>query len=378
MKRLASAGRLRRLALFLVLPALMALSGNRPESPAPLRIAIVGLVHGHVNGFLRDAMQRSDIELVGVYDPDPRLLAERGARFDVPESMRYTDLATMLDVVRPEAITIFTNTFDHRRVVEMAAARGIHAMMEKPLAVSMEHAQAIRDAAYAAGIHVLVNYETTWYASNQFVYRRVIDEGAMGEVRKIVVHDGHEGPREIGVEREFFDWLTDPELNGGGALTDFGCYGANLMTWLRKGERPIAVTAVLQHLKTDDPGYARVDDEANILVEYPDATGIIQASWNWPFGRKDMEVYAETGYAIALDADRLRVRLPGEEEQLARGAGLKAPFNHPLSYLAAVVRGEIRVAPHDLSSLENNLTVTEILDAARVSAATGRRVLLTP
>ncbi len=346
------------------------------RQPEPLRIAIVGLVHGHVHGFLRDAIQRSDIEIVGVYDPDARLLARRSAEYDIPAHMRYTDLRSMLDVVRPEAITVFTNTFDHLLAVELAAERGIHVMMEKPLAVSMEHAQAMRDAAYAAGIHVLVNYETTWYASNHYVHRHAVEEAAFGAIRKMVVHDGHPGPREIGVQPEFLEWLTDPVLNGGGALTDFGCYGANLMTWLMNGERPLAVTAVLQKLKVDDPVYRDVDDEATIVVEYPSATGIIQASWNWPFDRKDMEVYGDSGYAFALDANRLRVRLPGEQEQLARGAGLKAPHDHPLAYLAAVVRGEIDVPPHALSALENNLTVTEILDAARVSAATGRRVLL--
>jgi predicted dehydrogenase len=341
-----------------------------------LRIAIVGLVHGHVNGFLRDASQRPDLEIVGVFESDARLLAERSARFGIPESKRYTDLATLLDVARPEAITVFTNTFDHQRVVAMAAARKIHVMMEKPLAVSMEHAQAIRDAAYAAGIHVLVNYETTWYASNRYAFQRMIDEPAYGLIRKMVVHDGHWGPKEIGVGPEFLDWLTDPVRNGGGALTDFGCYGANLMTWMMLGRRPIAVTAVLQQLKKNDPTYAEVDDEATIVVEYPTATGIIQASWNWPYHRKDMEVYADSGYVIAVDGQRVRTRKTGEDELADRGAPLPPPYDHPLAYLAAVVRGEVHVAPHDLSALENNLTVTEILDAARVSAATGRRVLL--
>ena len=83
------------------------------------------------------------------------------------------------------------------------------------------------------------------------------------------------------VSPEFLDWLLDPVRNGGGALTDFGCYGANLMTWLMRGQRPRSVTALTQHLKTD-PVYARVDDEATIVLDYPTAQAIIQASWNWP------------------------------------------------------------------------------------------------
>ena len=185
-------------------------------------------------------------------------------------------------------------------------------MMEKPLAVSLEDAHAIEKAAREGKIQVLVNYETTWYGSNQAAYD-LAHENAIGEIRKVVVHDGHEGPKEIGVGPEFLAWLTDPKLNGAGALFDFGCYGADLMTWLMDGRRPDSVTAVTQQIKPDI--YPRVDDEATILVTYPKAQAILQASWNWPFSRKDMEVYGQKGYAITVGRDELRVRLPGKEEK---------------------------------------------------------------
>jgi predicted dehydrogenase len=102
-------------------------------------------------------------------------------------------------------------------------------MMEKPLSVSRDDALAIAKAAHDVKIQVLVNYETSWYPSNRAAYDLVHDK-TLGEIRKVVVHDGHNGPKEIGVEPEFFSWLTDPKLNGGGALFDFGCYYANLMT----------------------------------------------------------------------------------------------------------------------------------------------------
>jgi predicted dehydrogenase len=74
---------------------------------------------------------------------------------------------------------------------------------------------------------------------------------AIGDIRKMVVHDGHQGPKEIGCSKDFLAWLTDPVKNGGGALTDFGCYGANLMTWMMEGKAPVAVTAVTRHIKPD-------------------------------------------------------------------------------------------------------------------------------
>jgi scyllo-inositol 2-dehydrogenase (NADP+) len=185
------------------------------------------------------------------------------------------------------------------------------------------------------------------------------------------VHDGHRGPKEIGCSAAFLNWLTDPVLNGGGALTDFGCYGADLMTWLMDEQRPTSVFAVTQQIKP--AVYPKVEDEATIVVTYPQAQGIIQASWNWPFDRKDMEVYGKTGYVLVPRHDLLRVRKAGgEESQLELPPPASGPLTDQISYLAAVVRGEIQ--PSGLSSLEVNMIVTEILDAARESARTGKRV----
>src|SRR5262249_46333735 len=155
----------------------------------------------------------------------------------------------MLDQAKPEAVVAFTSTAGHLAVVTTCARRKIPVMMEKPLAVSVEQARAIERAASEAGIPVLVNYETTWYPSNRAAYPPAREEKALGEIRKVVVHDGHRGPKEIGVQPEFLAWLTDPDKNGAGALFDFGCYGANLMTWLLDDARPTSVTAVTQRFK---------------------------------------------------------------------------------------------------------------------------------
>lgn len=342
------------------------------SDPAPVRFAIVGLVHDHARGFLPTTTARRDVELVAIVEPN-RALAERYARdHRLRADLFHADLERMLDEVKPQAVATFTSTYDHRRVVEACAQRGIHVMMEKPLAVDMVHARAIATAARRGNIHVVVNFETTWYPANHAAYAIVHEEKRLGPLRKMVVHDGHQGPKEIGCSPAFLEWLTDPVLNGGGALTDFGCYGANLITWLMRGQRPISVFAVTQRIKPDV--YPKVDDEATIVLTYPEAQGIIQASWNWPYNRKDMEVYGRDGYVLVPDARHLRWRLGNNAETNAPVAALSAPNHDPLSYLAAVVRGEIR--PSGLSSLEINLTATEILDAARRSARTGRAVAL--
>ena len=344
----------------------------RAQEAPPLRLVIAGLVHGHVSGFLRGAQGRTDVEIVGVFDPDAALLKSYGERYKIPEAARSTDLAALMERVHPDAIAAFTNTLDHPAVVEAAARRRIPVMMEKPLAVSNADAQRIRRAAEAGGIQVLVNYETTWYPSHGAMWTLLKEKKAAGDIRKMVALDGHSGPKAINVQPEFLDWLSDPARNGAGALFDFGCYGANLMTWMMDNQRPLAVTAVTQQFQP--AVYPRVDDEATILLEYPKAQGIIQASWNWPFNRKDFEVYGEQGLAIATGGAGLRVALPKEPEHAVTPDPRAPDERDSISHLIAVVRGSRK--PNALSSLENNLIATEILDAARVSARTRARVTL--
>jgi predicted dehydrogenase len=244
------------LAVFLFLMPMLshAQSANGPE---PLRVAIAGLVHGHVEGFFQRSLHRPDIQLVGIAEPDQQLTSRYAAQFNLDRSLMFTDLEDMLQKTHPQAVLAYTNTYDHRRVVEISARHGIPVMMEKPLAVSAEDAHAMADAARKGKIQVLVNYETSWYRSNHAAYD-LVHEKAIGDIRKVVVHDGHQGPKEINVAPEFFAWLNDPKLNGAGALYDFGCYGADLMTWLMDGQRPTSVTAVTQQIKPEI--YTRVDD----------------------------------------------------------------------------------------------------------------------
>ena len=356
---------------FTVIPYSLGQTSSAEPFQAPLRVAIAGLVHGHAEGFFQNSAHRQDIQIVGIAEPDQQLSSKYATQFGLDRKLLFTDLDDMLQKTHPQAVLAYTNTYDHRRVVEICARRGIHVMMEKPLAVSTEDAHAIESAAQRGKIHVLVNYETTWYRSNHAAFD-LAHERALGDIRKIVVHDGHSGPKEIGVGPEFLAWLTDPKLNGGGALFDFGCYGADLATWLMDGQRPQTVTAVTQQIKPEI--YRRVDDEATIVLSYPKAQAIFQASWNWPFDRKDLEVYGRTGYVITDRRDDVRVRRKGEEEQRVAAKTIPAPYDDSLSYLRAVILDG--VATDGPSSLQTNVIVTEILDAARRSASSGRTIRL--
>lgn len=365
---------MRDLLFVLPLVLLSVVQSSPAQDRAPLRIVVIGLEHGHVAGFFRNNLARQDIRVVGIADAD-RALSERYAKqYRLDPHLLYGDVNDMLQKTHPQAAVVHTSTFGHRAAVEACAAHGIPVMMEKPLAVSLEDATAMQQAARQAGIQVLVNYETTWYRSNRAAFDMAHD-GSIGQVRKIVVHDGHQGPKEINVQPEFLAWLTDPKLNGAGALFDFGCYGADLATWVLDGRRPQTVTAVTQQIKPDV--YPNVDDEATIILTYPKAQVIIQASWNWPYNRKDMEVYGQSGCVLTVGPDDLRVRHGNGKEQQEQAKPLPAPYDDPLNYFAAVVRGEIH-PKGDPSSLETNMIVTEILDAARRSARSGKTIELKP
>ncbi|MEJ6603188.1 MAG: Gfo/Idh/MocA family oxidoreductase [Opitutaceae bacterium] len=360
---------------FLIGSLLMGTLGSPAEaaSKSRIKVVVVGLVHGHANGLLRSDYADT-LDIVGIFESDPKVVKKYQDRYDIDPRLFADDLETLLDERAPEAAWVFTNTYDHLKVVEACAPRGIHVIVEKPLAVDKASADRMAALARSHEIHVLTNLETTWYSSLGETYRLAVEENQLGKITKIVSHFGHSGPAGLNPASEFFRWLTDPILNGGGASADFGCYGQNIITWLLGNRRPISVTAVFQ---TNRPEvFGEVDDNATIILEYPGVQGIIQASWDWPFPRKDVHVYGRSGIIKTIDKTRYNIRL--ERGQLPTekvATSLSAPYRNTIEYFTAVIRGEIE-PKDDLSSLANNLIATEIMEAARESARTGKTIQL--
>ncbi|HYG23340.1 MAG TPA: Gfo/Idh/MocA family oxidoreductase [Verrucomicrobiae bacterium] len=341
------------------------------DKTVPVRVGIIGLTHDHGFGFIPRLRNRPDVELAGIVETNRGLVEAYASNLQLDTNLFFSSVAAMQGKSRVDAVAVFTSTFDHKRVVEECVGRGIRSVMvEKPLAVNFEHARAIAEIAGRHEAEVIVNYETTWYPVHLAAFKLAVTDRALGTLRKIVAHHGHPGPTEIGCTEDFVSWLADPVLNGGGALTDFGCYGAVLMTWLLEGKRPTSVFAVAQQFKPDV--YPKVEDEATIVLTYPGTQGIIQASWNWPYDRKDLEIYGARGYLMLPNSTTLRGRVRGAPEKQLDVPPLTAPEADPVSYLAAIARREIK--PSGMSSLEYNLVVMEILDAARRSIREGRRV----
>jgi predicted dehydrogenase len=346
-----------------------ALGHPRPDD-RKTRLAVVGLDHDHVWGLLNDIAAEPNAELVAIAESRPPLTDR--AKTLVPASVKfYADYVKMLDETKPEAVIVTTENDRHLEILRECAKRRIHYSTEKPMATTGADAREMQRLADQAGIKLMVNYWNAWVAPTHEIYHRV-QAGEVGPVRKMVVRYGHQGPKEIGVSKYFADWLYDPVKNGGGAIMDFGCYGAEWALWL-KG-RPTRVYATAQELKTEQ--HNKVDDDATILLEYPDATVIIEASWDWPYDNGQIEVFGPKGSLLATgeelfhrtaDDDTSKVALEGQRITLNPAS---KQTSNPVSYFVDTIRHNKPI--EDPLSARLNVQVMEILDAARESARTGR------
>ncbi|OYU65309.1 MAG: oxidoreductase [Cytophagaceae bacterium BCCC1] len=336
-----------------------------------LKVGVDGLTHDHV-GQILSSNKRGDIEIVGIAEPNKDLAMRYLKRYNLSESLLFSSLEEMVSKTKPEAVCAFNSIQEHLNTVKVCAPKGIHVMVEKPLATNTKDAKIMADLSVKHNIHLLTNYETTWYPSHKMAYEIMKNDTEIGTINKMVVRDGHRGPKEIGCSVEFLSWLTDPVKNGGGAVIDFGCYGANLMTYFMNGKRPLSVSATLKQIKPEV--YPKVDDEATIILTYPSATAILEASWNWPFDRKDTEIYTQSS-SIFANSKELKIRKGGRDasEKSQKLEPIPKPEHDSFLYLTAVVKGEIN-PKNSLSSLENNLLVVEILEKAIQSAKEGKAV----
>ncbi len=336
-----------------------------------LKVVVAGLNHDHVY-LLLNLYKEKKVDIIGIAEENSTLADKIQAQYNLPKSIFYSDLGSLLKKVIPDVVLAYNPTNEHLHIAEICLPLRIPVMVEKPLATTVADAKRIAALSKKNKTAFLVNYETTWYKSNQQI-KQLVDKNEVGRITRMVVKDGHEGPKEIGCSNYFLAWLTDPQQNGGGALMDFGCYGANLMTWIKNGERPISVTAITQHLKPEI--YPKVEDDATIILNYKDgSTGIIQASWAWPYSVKDLQVFGTKAQLYAQNDKRLLKYIQHNDQPIVIPTDLPY-FEHHIQYLAHILK-EQQPPENDLGSINNNVTVVEILEAAKRSAKEGKAILL--
>lgn len=334
------------------------------EEEKPFRLGIIGLVHDHVHWIFN--RNKKDIVIVGIVETNPVAISKFQKRYALPDSLFFDSYEALYKMAKPEAVSAFNPTNKHLEVISFFAPLNIPIMVEKPLAATVEEAKKIERLYEQYKTPILTNYETSWYDST-YEARKMIDQKRIGTLKKIVFNTGHPGPEEIGCSPEFLAWLTDPIQNGAGALTDFGCYGANISTWLLKGTPPTSILCTTRQTKPER--YPKVDDDTIILLEYPDQQIVIQASWNWSHNRKDMQLYGAHGYIDAKNGTEMEIM-----ENENKGAYLYTPQQadqsqkDPFLLLLEVTRNQKKLEPFGLYTLENNLMVAKILALAKKSA----------
>ena len=334
------------------------------------RLAVVGLDHDHVWELLKYMAAEPEAQLVAIADQHPALVQQ--AKAQVPASVKfYSDFVQMLDEAKPEAVFVTTENDRHLEILRECAKRHINYSVEKPMATNAPDAREMERLANQAGIKLMVNYWNAWVAPSRELFHRVRN-GDVGPIRKMVIQYGHQGPKEIGVSEYFANWLYDPVKNGGGAIVDFGCYGAEWAIWL-KG-RPTRVYATSLKLKTEQ--HNKVDDDATMVLDYPDATVIVEASWDWPYGMDQVEVFGAKGSLLASHDDLFyRSGSGGDSTGGLEGKPVKLQSlphegSNPVAYFLRCIRENKPV--EDPVSARLNVQVVEILSAARDSIVSGQ------
>jgi len=332
----------------------------------PVKMAIVGLSHGHAQHAIR-LLNSPKVNLVAVVESDKHLRALFQQRFGIKPNILYPSLSAMLKQVTPEAVAVFSQTDQHFDIVKQLAPLGIHIMVEKPLAIDAIQAQTMAELAQDNNVHLLTNYETRWHPSIQAL-KSTLAKGEIGHINRLVFHHGNKGMQLTNNELDntFFRWLTDPVANGGGALMDFACYGLNILNWLTEGEMPVSTYAQFNQYKPEL--YPDVEDDAVLLLNYKNFQAILMASWNWPIPRKDLQIYGRTGQIDIPNSHELTWQVSAHKPKgLLTWPKTGYPINEPFEFLADLIRKKVALDEYDLLSIENNLLVMQQLDIAKQS-----------
>jgi predicted dehydrogenase len=239
-------------------------------STTSYRVVVLGLHHDHVWSHLQDVRRSSHAELVGVADPHLPLLSQARQRF---QCATYADYDELLETVEADIAYIFANNRVSAFLAVMAAKRGLHVMIEKPLGADLEGAEEAHRVTNEQGVRLMVNWPFAW-SPPLLKAMAMIDAGDIGHIWQVKYRAAHAGPREMGCSEYFCDWLFNEKLNGGGALIDYACYGCVLARTILG--MPTGVQARSGNdIKVD----LRVDDNAVVLMNYPRASALAEASW---------------------------------------------------------------------------------------------------
>jgi predicted dehydrogenase len=224
-----------------------------------IRVAAIEVSHWHAlhdAAYLRHLVAMPDVQLVGVQDSDPALVARRAAEVGSPPA--FTDHRQMLERTRPDFVVALGR---HRQMAGIAhdlLDRGYPFLMEKPMGINADEVAAVADKAARLKRFVAVPLAQRYqpFATRA---RELLAAGRFGPISHIYVRINRPGPaRYPGWD---CPWMLDPAEAGGGCLRNLGSHGFDMFLYLT-GEEAQVTGAQLSRRAHGQ----RVEDYASVLL----------------------------------------------------------------------------------------------------------------
>ncbi len=333
-----------------------------------LKVAVLGMAHDHLWSNVRELGELDGVDLVAGADGNPELQAKFTERTGCKSV--YGDFVELLDAETPDAVLAFTPTAHHAQVVELCAPRGIHVMVEKPMAATLEQADRMLTAARKAGTVLMINWPTAWNRGLRTAYR-LVEEGAIGQLWQLLWRGGHCGPDELGCSKHFCDFLFDKHLNGAGAFNDYGGYGSSMCAlFLGRPNQVVGMAGRL--LKTHLP----VDDNGMMILRYPHAMCRLEMTWTEAVPHTpphDVMLYGTEGTIIAGREVTLYTRENKEGDIVELDELPEGEKNGSEHFVNCIRSG---AEPQFLTNADLSRNAQEIMEAGLVSATNGISVSL--
>jgi predicted dehydrogenase len=336
----------------------------------PLKIGVLGLCHDHVWDNLPFLAKHDDAELVAVADPNEPLATRAAEEYGCKT---YSSLDDLLENELLDAVYIFSSNAEGAELAIKAMNKKLHVLIEKPMAARLEQADRMVKAAEDNQVKLVINWPFAWW-SQMHKAIAMAQDGAIGKLWAVKYRAAHAGPAELGCSKYFCDWLFNPELNGGGALMDYCCYGSVLSASLLG--LPESVTGMVGGQVKDG---LTVEDNALIAMKYPFGMSSAEGSWT-QIGK--LTSYTTTFYGTEgtiLVEPRTGGRLLLATKTDPLGSEIPVPDSEPYlqnstNHLVHVIRNDAQ--PWVLCHPLNSRNAQEILEAGLRSSQTGKHVTL--
>ncbi|MDQ2730028.1 MAG: Gfo/Idh/MocA family oxidoreductase [Armatimonadota bacterium] len=310
------------------------------------KFAGINFDHMHMGDNLRMVHEHPSAEIVGLSDEEPARMESSAQRFGIPRDRVFANYQECLEKTQPDVVLLCPATARHAEWTEKVAPAGVHILMEKPFAASLQEADRMIRAVEATGKRLAINWPLAWYPPH-VTSKRLIDDGVIGEVLEVHYYDGNRGPlrhladkvetSEEFAERKGESWFYQRK-SGGGSLQDYLGYGVTLGTWFQGGRSPLEITCMV-----DEPPLLEVDEHSITIARYAQGLSKFETRWGtftdpWthqPQPKCGFVIMGTAGTISSYDYEktiRVQTAQKPEGEEMPVDV-LQPPHQNPVQYL---------------------------------------------